>query len=326
MKILITGGAGFVGSHLAGSLLQEGHEVHAYDNLSTGSLVNIQTLKGHKKFRLTTADILEEKKLGAAIRAADQIYHLAAAVGVRWIMENPVETIITNVRGTENVLAAAARHGKPTLVTSTSEVYGKAMEVGGHKKLAEGDNWTLGPTRVRRWAYACSKAMDEFLARAYFDEKGLPVVIVRLFNTVGPRQTGRYGMVIPNFVQRALLHEPIPIYGDGKQTRSFTHVSDAVRAITSLMRTPKAKGEVVNIGSGEVISIRGLAEKVLKMTGSRSRLKFIPYRQIYAEGFEDMRARTPDIAKLRKLTGYRPQKSLRNILSDVIDHFQHHSP
>jgi len=325
MKILITGGAGFVGSHLAESLLQAGHEVHAYDNLSTGSLANIQPLKRHKKFRLTTADILEEKKLETAIRSADQIYHLAAAVGVRWIMENPVETIITNVRGTENVLAATARHGKPTLVTSTSEVYGKAMEVAGHKKLSEGDNWTLGPTSIRRWAYACSKAMDEFLARAYFDEKGLPVVIVRLFNTVGPRQTGRYGMVIPNFVQRALLQEPIPVYGDGKQTRSFTHVADAVRAMTGLMKRPKAKGEVVNIGSGEVISIRGLAEKVLRMTGSKSRLKFIPYRQVYAEGFEDMRARTPDITKLKKLTAYRPQKSLNDILSDVIDHFQHHS-
>jgi len=314
-----------VGSHLAEFLLRAGHVVHAYDNLSTGSLANLQSLKTHPRFRLTTADILEEKKLEAAIRSADQIYHLAAAVGVRWIMENPVETIITNVRGAENVLAAAAKHGKPALVTSTSEVYGKAMEVGGQKKLSEGDNWTLGPTRVRRWAYACSKAMDEFLARAYFDEKGLPVVIVRLFNTVGPRQTGRYGMVIPNFVQRALLHEPIPIYGDGRQTRSFTHVTDAVRAMTSLMKKPKARGEVVNIGSGEVISIRGLAEKVLQMTGSKSRLKFIPYRQVYAEGFEDMRARTPDIGKLRKLTGYRPRKTLRDILTDVIDHFQHHS-
>ena len=323
MKILITGGAGFVGSHLAERLLQHGHEVHAYDNLSTGSLLNIRLLRSHRRFRLTTADILEEKKLEAAIRSADQIYHLAAAVGVRWIMENPVETIITNVRGTENVLAAAARNGKPTLVTSTSEVYGKAMEVGRRKKLAEGDDWTLGPTRVRRWAYACSKAMDEFLARAYFDEKGLPVVIVRLFNTVGPRQTGRYGMVIPNFVQRALLHEPIPIHGNGKQTRSFTHVADAVQAMTELMKRPKARGEVVNIGSGEVISIRGLAERVLRMTASRSRLKFIPYQQVYAEGFEDMRARTPDIAKLQRLTGYRPKHSLNDILADVIDHFRH---
>jgi len=324
MKYLITGGAGFVGSHLAESLLAEGHEVHAFDNLSTGSLLNVQALKSNKNFRLTTADILDEKKLETAVRAADAVYHLAAAVGVRWIMENPVETIITNVRGTENILAAAARHGKPVLITSTSEVYGKAMEVGGNgKPLAEDDNWTLGPTRVRRWAYACSKAMDEFLARAYFDEKGLPVVLVRLFNTVGPRQTGRYGMVIPNFVQRALLHEPIPVYGDGQQTRSFTHVADAVRAMRALMDCPAARGEVVNIGSGEVISIRGLAEKVLKMTGSRSRLKFIPYRQIYAEGFEDMRARTPDIAKLRRLTGYRPEHSLDDILADVIDHFRH---
>lgn len=323
MKYLITGGAGFVGSHLAESLLAEGHEVHAFDNLSTGSLLNVQALKSNKNFRLTTADILDEKKLETAVRAADAVYHLAAAVGVRWIMENPVETIITNVRGTENILAAAARHGKPVLITSTSEVYGKAMEVGGNgKPLAEDDNWTLGPTRVRRWAYACSKAMDEFLARAYFDEKGLPVVLVRLFNTVGPRQTGRYGMVIPNFVQRALLHEPIPVYGDGQQTRSFTHVADAVRAMRALMDCPAARGEVVNIGSGEVISIRGLAEKILQLTGSRSPIKLVPYAEVYAEGFEDMRERTPDISKLRRLADYRPQKTLEDILRDVIGHFR----
>lgn len=323
MKYLITGGAGFVGSHLAESLLAGGHEVHAFDNLSTGSLLNVQAFQSNKNFRLTTADILDEKKLETAVRAADAVYHLAAAVGVRWIMENPVETIITNVRGTENILASAARHGKPVLITSTSEVYGKAMEVGGHgKPLAEDDNWTLGPTRVRRWAYACSKAMDEFLARAYFDEKGLPVVLVRLFNTVGPRQTGRYGMVIPNFVQRALLHEPIPVYGDGQQTRSFTHVADAVRAMRALMDCPKARGEVVNIGSGEVISIRGLAEKILQLTGSSSPIKLVPYTEVYAEGFEDMRERTPDISKLRNLANYRPQKTLEDILRDVIDHFR----
>lgn len=323
MKIFITGGAGFVGSHLAEQLLRQGHKVHAYDNLSTGSLQNVRHLREYRRFKLTIGDILDEKKLEAPIRSSDQVYHLAAAVGVRWIMENPVETIITNVRGAENVLAAAARHGKPTLLTSTSEVYGKAMEMSGRKKLAEKDDWTLGPTRMRRWAYACSKAVDEFLARAYFDEKGLPVVIVRLFNTVGPRQTGRYGMVIPNFTQRALLHEPILIHGDGRQTRSFTHVKDTIWAMAELMKRPKARGEVVNIGSGEVISIRRLAEKVLQMTKSQSRLKFIPYHQVYNEGFEDMRARTPDIAKLRSLTGYRPKHSLHNILTDVINHFRH---
>jgi len=324
-NVLITGGAGFVGSHLAERRLAAGCRVHAYDNLCTGSLQNVAHLRKKPHFSLTTADILEEENLDQAIAKADEVFHLAAAVGVKRIMENPVETIITNVRGTENVLSSCARHDRPVLITSTSEVYGKAMEVGGNgKPLAEDDNWTLGPTKVRRWAYACSKAMDEFLARAYFEEKGLPVILVRLFNTVGPRQTGRYGMVIPNFVQRALSHEPIPVYGDGKQTRSFTHVADAVRAMVSLMACPEARGEVVNIGSGEVISIQALAEKILHLTQSRSPIKLVPYKEVYAEGFEDMRARTPDISKLKKLTGYRPEKTLDHILQDVADHFRHH--
>lgn len=277
-----------------------------------------------KAFKFTTADVLDEKALDKAVRDCDQIYHLAAAVGVRWIMENPVETIITNVRGTENLLSVASRYGKKILITSTSEVYGKAMEVGNNgKALAEDDNWTLGPTRIRRWAYACSKAMDEFLARAYFEEKGLEVVVVRLFNTVGPRQTGRYGMVIPNFVQRALLHEPLLVHGDGQQTRSFTHVHDAVEAMVALMESPKALGEVVNIGSGQVVTIRDLAEKVVRMMGSSSQLKLIPYKELYAEGFEDMRARTPDISKLHALTGFKTKKSLEDILEDVVHHFRH---
>lgn len=324
MKILITGGAGFVGSHLGEVLLARGHYVHAYDNLQTGSLANLEHHKSMKAFKFTTADVLDEKALDEAVRDCDQIYHLAAAVGVRWIMENPVETIITNVRGTENLLYAASRYGKKILITSTSEVYGKAMEVGNNgKSLAEDDNWTLGPTRIRRWAYACSKAMDEFLARAYFEEKGLEVVVVRLFNTVGPRQTGRYGMVIPNFVQRALLHEPLPVHGDGQQTRSFTHVQDAVEAMVALMESPKALGEVVNIGSGQVVAIRDLAEKVVRMVGSSSQLKLIPYKEIYSEGFEDMRARTPDISKLHGLTGFKAKKSLEDILEDVVHHFRH---
>lgn len=324
MKILITGGAGFVGSHLGEALLARGHSVRAYDNLQTGSLANLEHLKSKKAFKFTTADILDEKALDEAVRDCDQIYHLAAAVGVRWIMENPVETIITNVRGTENLLSASSRYAKKILITSTSEVYGKAMELGNNgKSLAEDDNWTLGPTRIRRWAYACSKAMDEFLARAYFEEKGLEVVVVRLFNTVGPRQTGRYGMVIPNFVQRALLHEPLPVHGDGQQTRSFTHVHDAVEAMVALMESPKAVGEVVNIGSGQVVAIRDLAEKVVRMVGSSSQLKLIPYKELYAEGFEDMRARTPDISKLYALTGFKTKKSLEDILEDVVHHFRH---
>lgn len=321
-RFLITGGAGFIGSHLAEHLLQEGHRVHVLDNLSTGSLENIKHLRKRENFTITFADILDEKKTSRAIQSADFVFHLAAAVGVKKIMDSPVETIMTNVRGTENILNMADRHGRPVLITSTSEVYGKAMAVKNDgKRLSEGDDWTLGPTTKRRWAYACSKALDEFLARAFFEEKKLRVFLVRLFNTVGPRQSGRYGMVIPTFVRAALRKEPIPVFGDGCQTRSFTHVADAVRAMILLSRCPEASGEVVNIGSGETISILNLAKKIQKITQSSSPIRLIPYEKQFPEGFEDMQDRTPDTSKLKKLTGFSATLSLDDILRDVLSYF-----
>jgi len=262
---------------------------------------------------------MDEKAVDHSIRDVNFVFHLAAAVGVKKIMENPVETIMTNVRGTENILSSANRYRKTVLITSTSEVYGKAMAVRKDgKALAESDDWTLGPTTKRRWAYACSKALDEFLARAYYEEKGLKVILVRLFNTVGPRQSGRYGMVIPTFVQAALRGEPIPVFGDGKQTRSFTHVQDAVQAMIHLSCCSKAIGEVVNIGSSERISILHLAKKILELTESKSRIKLTPYKIAYIHGFEDMQDRTPNTSKLKKLTGYQARKNLYDILTDVI--------
>jgi len=320
-KILVTGGAGFIGSHLAEAHLFAGDQVHVFDNLSTGSLANVKSLKRYSHFKVTVSDIMDEKQVSHAIREADYVYHLAAAVGVKRIMENPVETILTNVRGTENILLAANQHQKKVLIASTSEVYGKAMAL---KKcgqsLAESDDWTLGPTTKRRWAYACSKAMDEFLARAFYEEKNLRVILIRLFNTVGARQTSRYGMVIPTFVQAALRHEPILVHGNGAQTRSFTHVEDAVRAMMLLMNCPGAIGEVFNIGSGETISILKLAKKIKQATQSRSQIIKIPYEKIYPHGFEDMQARTPNIKKLNQITGYTPKKNLNHIIEDVISY------
>ena len=322
MHYLITGGAGFIGSHLADALLERGHHVHAFDNLSTGRLDNIRHLADDERFELTIGNVLDYHTLESCIVECDRVVHLAAAVGVKLIMEQPVETIFTNVRGTENVLQLAHYHGKKGLVASTSEVYGKAMEKDhGIDRLSEDHDWTLGPTTKRRWAYACSKAMDEFLARAYYDEHGLPVVCARFFNTVGPRQTGRYGMVIPNFVEQALAGEPIRVFGDGEQTRCFTHVTDAVRAVIGLMNTPEASGEVVNIGGEEEISINQLAERVRRLTEADTEIVHIPYEEVYGPGFEDMRRRTPDIGKLRHLTGYAPTRSADDILRDVVDYF-----
>jgi len=324
MKYLITGGAGFIGSHLAEFLLEQGHHVHVLDNLSTGSLVNIQHLIRHKNFKNTVADILDYRKLGQLVSQADQIFHLAAAVGVKLIMENPVETITTNVQGTENVLKLASLYDKKVFVASTSEVYGKMMEMGNDvNSLNENYDLILGPTNKRRWAYACTKAVDEFLAFAYFDEKQLPTVIARFFNTVGPRQTGQYGMVIPNFVQKALLGEPIQVYGDGEQTRSFTYIDDAIKALVELMETPEAEGQVYNIGHGKEISMLDLAEKVKEKTNSNSEIIKIPYERIYSKGFEDMRRRTPDTNKLKAAIGYTPDTSIDVILDNVIEYFRH---
>jgi len=320
MSYAITGGAGFIGSHLTDALLDAGHMVHAYDNLSTGRRENIEHVLGTPEFSLTVGDVTDVDALEEAVRESDVIIHLAAAVGVKRVMEKPVETIKTNVGGTENVLDLAHRHGTKVAIASTSEVYGKAMQKDASlDALSESDDWTLGTTEKRRWAYACSKAMDEFLARAYADEHGLDVIALRFFNTVGPRQSSRYGMVIPNFVRQALAGEDIRVFGDGKQTRCFTHVSDAVEAVHRLLNTEQnLKGEVFNIGSTHEISINDLAERVRELTGSTSEIVHIPYEEVYGPGFEDMRRRTPNVTKLRKTIGFAPERSTDDILRDVV--------
>ena len=318
MKVLITGGAGFIGSHLAEKLLERGDEVFVIDNLWTGKLANLSRVQNNKGFHLVVETILNESVMNELVFKADHIYHLAAAVGVRTIMDNPVETLDINVKGTEVVLRLANRFKKKVFITSTSEIYGNHME----HTLAEDDNRVMGSVKKRRWAYACSKTLDEFLALAYFDEKKLPVVIGRLFNTVGPRQTGQYGMVLPNFVQSALLGKPITVYGDGKQTRSFSHVRDVVDAITGLMNEPGAEGDVFNVGNDKEVTINELAEKVKKMTGSSSAIEHVSYEKAYGPGFEDMRRRCPNIEKVRKLIGFEPKYDLEAMIQSVIDYFK----
>jgi len=318
MRALITGGAGFVGSHLSELLLAQGHEVFVLDNLSTGSIDNILHLKDHPKFHYTIDTVTNEPVLAEYVDRADVVYHLAAAVGVKLIVEQPVHTIETNVQGTEVVLKHANKKKKLVVIASTSEVYGKNAAV----PFTEDADLVLGPTSKHRWAYACSKAIDEFLALAYWKEKKLPVVIVRLFNTVGPRQTGQYGMVIPNFVRQALAGQPITVFGDGTQTRSFTYVGDVVDALAKLAHEPTAIGRVFNIGNGYEISIRDLAERVKALAGSRSEIVTIPYDQAYEAGFEGMPRRVPDTSRLHELIGYEPKVQLDEILTRVIDYFQ----
>lgn len=319
MRYLITGGAGFIGSHLADALLDRGDRVHVLDNLSTGRLENVRHLAGREGFSLTVGSVLDYPTLERAVVDCDRVIHLAAAVGVKLIMEQPVGTLQANVGGTENVLRLAHYHDKKVLVASTSEVYGKAMQKDeGLDALSEEDDWTLGPTEKRRWAYACSKAMDEFLAQAYYDEEGLDVVCARFFNTVGPRQSGNYGMVVPTFVGRALSGKSLQVHGDGTQTRCFLHVADAVEAILGLLETPDAVGEVVNVGRPAEISINALAERILELTDSGAQIEHVPYQEVYGEGFEDMQRRTPDISKLRGLTGIEPTRTTDDILRDVI--------
>lgn len=318
MKVLITGGAGFIGSHLAERYLACDDAVYVIDDLSTGSVENIRHLKAHKRFEYFL-DSVENRQLTAElVDESDAIFHLAAAVGVRLIVESPVRTIETNVRATELVLSLAAKKKKRVLITSTSEVYGKRTQV----PFREDDDLLMGPSSIGRWSYACSKALDEFLALAYWKEKRVPTTVVRLFNTVGPRQTGRYGMVVPNFVRQALQNEDITIFGDGSQRRCFLHVADAADALMSLMPDPSAVGEVYNVGSPEEISIRGLAERVRARTKSSSKIVFIPYSEAYEEGFEDMLRRVPDISKLNALTGFVPRYNLNDILKDVIAYTQ----
>ena len=318
MKILITGGAGFIGSHLAEKLLGLGHEVFIIDNLWTGRLSNIKKIQDHKKLHLVVDTILNESVMNELIFKIDHIYHLAAAVGVKNIMDHPVETLDINVKGTETVLRLANRFKKKVLIASTSEVYGKHVE----HSLSEDDDRILGTVKKRRWAYACSKTLDEFQALAYFDEKKLPVVIARLFNTVGPRQTGQYGMVLPNFVQSALLGKPISVYGEGTQSRSFTHVNDVVGAITKLMDEPSAEGEIFNVGNNKEVTINELALKVKEMTDSDSEIEHIPYEKAYGPGFEDMQRRCPSIKKISKLIGFKPSYDLEAMIQSVIDYFK----
>ena len=316
MRVLITGGAGFIGSHLAERLLNRGDEVHIIDDLSTGSIENIQHLKSFSSFHYHLEPVGNSRITAELIDLCDVIYHLAAAVGVRLIVESPVKTIETNISVTEDVLRFAAKKRKRVLITSTSEVYGKRERIPFH----EDDDLVMGPSNKGRWSYACSKLIDEFLAIAYWKEKRVPTVIARLFNTVGPRQTGRYGMVIPNFVRQALAGQDITVYGDGKQSRCFTHVSDAVGALIGLAEHPSAVGEVYNVGSANEISIRGLAERIKEMTQSDSEIRLVPYEEAYEEGFEDMMRRVPDISKISDLIGYKPTHTLDEILSSVIEH------
>ena len=315
MRYLITGGAGFIGSHLSDELLKRGHEVHVLDDLSTGSIENIRHLKDRPGFAYTIDSAENSPVVAELVDGADAVYHLAAAVGVQLIVESPVRTIETNVHCTEVVLAQASKKKKPVFIASTSEVYGKSVDL----PYREDGDLTLGPTVKGRWSYACSKAIDEFLAIAHWKERRLPTVIGRLFNTVGPRQTGRYGMVIPNFVTQALAGRPLTVFGDGTQRRCFCHVSDVVRALADLMEHDGVYGEVFNIGSQDEVEILALAEKVREATGSSSEIKLVPYDEAYEEGFEDMQRRIPDTTRIRERIGWEPTKSLDEILADVVN-------
>jgi UDP-glucose 4-epimerase len=321
MRVLITGGAGFIGSHLAETLLDRGDEVHILDDLSTGSVSNISHLKPHPRFHYTIDTVMNERLLAELVDDCDTVVHLAAAVGVKLIVEAPVHTIETNVHGTEVVLKHANKKKKLVVIASTSEVYGKGVTV----PFSEEDDLVLGPTQKHRWAYACSKMIDEFLALAYWKERKLPVIVIRLFNTVGPRQTGRYGMVIPTFVRQGLNGEPITVFGDGTQRRSFTYVGDVIRAMVALINEPRAVGQVFNIGNGAEISIGDLAERIKVLTGGRSEIVRIPYDEAYETGFEDMPRRVPDISKIHALVGFTPTVDLEEILSRVVDYCRHQS-
>jgi UDP-glucose 4-epimerase len=314
--VLITGGAGFIGSHLADAYLQRGSEVHIIDDLSTGKIENIQHLKGNPQFHYTIDTVHNHPLTAELVDQCDVVFHLAAAVGVKLIVESPVRTIETNIRGTEVILSIANKKKKKVLIASTSEVYGLSSDV----PFREDGNLVMGATTKGRWSYACSKAIDEFLALAYWREKKLPTIVVRLFNTVGPRQTGQYGMVIPTFVKQALSGRPITVYGDGKQSRCFGYVGDVVGALIALMENPKAVGQVFNIGSNQEITILDLAHRIKELTQSTSEIVFVPYDEAYEEGFEDMPRRIPDISKVSELVGFRPNMNLDGILKSVIDY------
>ena len=314
MKILVTGGAGFIGSHLTEELLKQKHQLIALDNLSTGRYENIEGLLKNSSFEFVEGDILDANLVDKLVEKIDAIFHLAAAVGVDLIVKKPLQSLTTNIKGSEIVLEAALRYRKKILIASTSEIYGKNV----NGPLKETDDRILGSPLKTRWSYSTAKAVDEMLAYLYFKEKKLPAIIVRLFNTVGPRQTGAYGMVLPRLVEQALSNKPITVYGTGKQSRCFLHVTDAVRALIGLIEEPRAVGEVFNIGSQEEITIEQLAKDIIKSVESKSGIVYIPYEQAYEEGFEDMQRRVPDIAKINKLIGFRPTFTLSEIVKDII--------
>jgi UDP-glucose 4-epimerase len=316
LRVLITGGSGFIGSHLSDAYIERGDEVYVIDDLSTGSIDNIEHLKKHPRFHYTIDSVQNYPVTAELVDRCDVIFHLAAAVGVKLIVESPVRTIETNVRGTEIVLDLANKKKKKVLIASTSEVYGLSTDV----PFREDGNLVMGATTKGRWSYACSKAIDEFLALAYWREKKLPTIVVRLFNTVGPRQTGQYGMVIPNFVKQALAGRTITVYGDGTQTRCFGYVGDVVGALVKIMEHPQAVGQVFNIGSNEEVSILELANRVKEVTGSSSEIEFVPYSEAYEEGFEDMPRRVPDISKIRQYVGFEPKTRLNEILRSVVEY------
>jgi UDP-glucose 4-epimerase len=318
MKILITGGAGFIGSHLCETLLSEGNTVTIIDNLSTGKFSNIAHLRSNKNFHYVIGSVLDKNLLENLIADADEIYHLAAAVGVKFIIDNPLLSLQTNIIGTEYVLELSNKYKKKVLLASTSEIYGKSECI----PFKEEADRVLGSTSISRWSYSCAKAVDEFLALAYFREKKLPVIIVRLFNTVGPRQTGQYGMVIPKFVKAALLSHPIVIYGTGKQSRCFADVADIIWGLKTLMNEPKAIGQVFNLGNTEEITIEDLAQKIKVLVGSESKIEYVPYENAFEEGFEDMQRRMPDISKITEYIGYKPKYNLDKILERVIKYYE----
>ena len=314
MRVLVTGGAGFIGSHLCEALLAKGNEVWALDDLSTGRLENLRTFERQPRFRFLEGTVLDASAVHGLVAQCDRVFHLAAAVGVKYVLENPLRSLITNIRGTEVVLEACAQHKRRVLLFSSSEVYGKGVTV----PFAEDDDRVMGPTHKLRWSYACGKAVDECVAQAYWEQQQLPVTIVRCFNTCGPRQTGAYGMVIPSMVLRALRNEPILVYGDGQQSRCFSAVSDVVRGTLLLADCEAALGQIFNIGTDEEISVARLAERVKIRCGSSSAIECVPYEQIYGRSFEDMRRRVPDLTKIRRFVGYQPEVGLETLLDSII--------
>lgn len=317
MRILVTGGAGFIGSHLAEELLRRGHEVWALDDLSTGRLENLATFERHPRFRFLEGSVMDGALVQGVVAQCDRVFHLAAAVGVKYVLENPLRSLLTNIRGTEVVLEAASQHRRKVILTSSSEVYGKGVTV----PFREDDDRLIGPTHKLRWSYACGKAVDECLAHAYHQQHQLPVVIVRCFNTCGPRQSSAYGMVIPNMVQRALTGAPILVFGDGQQTRCFSAVSDVVRAMLLLAESREAEGQVFNAGTDEEITVLDLARRIKRMCQSDSPIELVPYEQVYGQSFEDMRRRVPDLSRIRRVVGYRPMMPLDRLLETIVrDH------